>query len=69
MINIRRSCSKYAVQGALEVGATKIVWGIENILKALFCILCNSPARRDNYARDGGLKYFHLGMLVSFVLL
>ena len=48
------SCSQHTVHGTLKQGATKNEWDIDRILKALFWILSDSPARRDDYVREGG---------------
>ena len=68
MINIR-SCSKHTVHGTLKVGATKTEWGIDKILKALFWILSDSPARRDDCVREGGSEVFPLTYIISSLYL
>ena len=61
------SYSQHTVHGALKVGAAKTEWVIDKILKPLFSILSNSPARRDDYARERGSKVFQLRYVISFL--
>ena len=59
------SCNQHTVHDALKVAATKTEWGIGKILKALFWILNDSPARRDDYVREGGSEVFHFRYVIS----
>ena len=46
------SCSQHIVHGALKNGTTITEWSIVKILKAMYWILHDSPARRDVYMKD-----------------
>ena len=59
------SCSQHTV----TIGATKTEWGIDKILKALFWILSDLPARWDDYVREGGSKVFPLRYVISSLYL
>ena len=63
------SCLQHTVHGTLKVGATKTEWGIDKILKTLFWILRDSPARRANYVREGGSEVFPLRYVISSLYL
>ena len=41
-------------------GTSNTEWCIDKILKAMFWILCDSPTRRDGYARESGTEVFPL---------
>ena len=41
------------VHGAFQTGAAKVNWQISKVLKAIFKIFDESPARRDVYLREG----------------
>ena len=46
------SCSQHIIHGAFQNGAPSN-WNIDKILKAMYWILHDSPARRDDYMRVG----------------
>ena len=58
------SSSQHTVHGALKVGETKTEWGIDKVLKALFWILSDSTARRDDYVRERGSELFPLRYVI-----
>ena len=68
VINIG-SCSQHTVDGPLKVGAARTEWGIDKILKALFRILSNPPAGRDNYVRKGVSEVFLVRYVISSLCL
>ena len=53
------SCSQHVVHGALKTGTSNTEWGIDKILKSMFWILCDSPARRDDYLSESGIMFYH----------
>ena len=59
------TCSQHTVHDALKVGVTMTELGTDKSLKALFWILSDSPARRDNYVRQGGSEVFPLRYAIS----
>ena len=48
------SCSQHVVHRALKTGTSNTEWGIDKILKFMFWILCDTPARRDDYLSESG---------------
>ena len=48
------SCSRHVVHGAITTGTSNTEWVIDKILKSMFWILCDSPARRDDYLSESG---------------
>ena len=50
------SCSQHIIHGAFKYGVLQTDWGIHKLLKAMYWILHDSPARRDNYSREGSTK-------------
>ena len=57
------SCSQHTVHGGLKTGIKSVDWNIEKILKAMFWILHDSPARKDDYMREGNTSVFPLRYL------
>ena len=47
------SCSLHILHGAFQTGFTKIDWDIGKILKAMYKLFDESPARRDIYLHEG----------------
>ena len=54
------SCNQHIVHGALKNGTTITEWSIDNILKAMYWILHDSPARIDVYMKEGDTDVFPL---------
>ena len=47
------SCAQHTVHGSFQTGISNTGWDIGRILKAMYYILHDSPARREIYAREG----------------
>ena len=60
------SFSKHSVHGALKMGMKSVDWNVENILKSTLWILHDSPARKDDYMREGQTIVFPLRYLYYF---
>ena len=54
------SCNQHILHGALKTAMNQSAWSVDKILKALYWILHDSPARRDIYASEGGGSVFPL---------
>ena len=52
------SCSLHTVHGAFQTGATKTGWELNKVLKAMYKIFNESPARRDVYLKEGSSSKF-----------
>ena len=53
------SCPHHTVHTAFETGATND-WDVHKILKSMFWLLHDSPARRNIYVTEGGSDVFPL---------
>ena len=51
------SCSLHIVNGAFQTGATTTAWNLKKILKAMWQILHDSPARRDDFVSVSELQH------------
>ena len=60
------ACSKHSVHGALKMGMKSVDWNVENILKSMFWILHDSPAKKGDYMREGQTTVFSLRYLYYF---
>ena len=60
------SCSQHSVHGALKMGMKSVDWNIEKILKSMFWILYDFPARKEDYMRKGQTTVFLLSYLYYF---
>ena len=45
------SCSLHIVSGSLNAGVTKTSWEIDKIMKSMWRLLSDSPAKRDKYLK------------------
>ena len=54
------SCSQHIIHGAFKDGVLQTDWGIHKLLKAMYWILHDSHARRDDYSREGSTNIFSL---------
>ena len=54
------SCGLYVIHGSFQMGAKESGWDIEVLLKALWNIFRDSPARRANYERVADSVVFPL---------
>lgn len=54
------SCSLHILHGAFQTGMSKANWEMSKILKALYKLFNESPARRDVYLREGESTLFPL---------
>ena len=52
------SCLLHTVYGAFQTGATKTGWELNKVLKAMYHIFNESPARRDIYLKEGSSSNF-----------
>ena len=48
------------MHGAFRTGVQKTKWGIDGILKALYNLFPDSPAKREDYKKITGSKVFPL---------
>ena len=54
------SCSLHVVSGALQTGLTATTWKVDKILKSMWRLFYDSPARRSNYIRINTTEVFPL---------
>ena len=59
------SCPQHTIHGAFETGASND-WAVHNILKSMFWLFHDSPARRNVYVKEGGSDIFPLRYMVYF---
>ena len=52
------SCNQHILHGAFQTAIPTSVKNIDKILKSVYWILHNSPARREIYCREGGRDVF-----------
>ena len=53
-------CNQHIFQGALQTAIQSSRWNIVKVLKSLYWILYDSPARREIYRPDSGRDAFPL---------
>ena len=56
LIEIGR-CSLHTIHGAFQTGATKTGWELKKVLKVMYKIFNESPARRNVYLKVGSIKF------------
>ena len=54
------SCRQHIVHAALKTGTTNTEWTLDKILKAMFYVLSDSPARGNDYINRSGTDIFPL---------
>ena len=54
------SCAQHTIHGAFKDGFQKSSWKIDKLLKSIFWLLNDSPARRDVYLTEGNTITFPL---------
>lgn len=54
------SCSQHVVHGTFQNGVTDTTWKTDKILKSMFYLFSESPARRDVYIPTKGNIIFFL---------
>ena len=54
------SCSLHIVHGSFKTGAEKTGWNLKALLKGLFQILHDTPARREDYKKVTGRNKYPL---------
>ena len=59
------SCSSHILHGAFQTGIQKTGWNMGKVLRAVFKIFDESPARRDVYLQDGTSEKFPLKLCVT----
>ena len=52
------SCAQLSVHDSLKHGFQKSTWNMDKLLKSIFWILHDSPARRDVYLQEGSTDKF-----------
>ena len=57
------SCAQHAVHGSLKNGFQKSTWNMNKLLKCIFWILHDSPARRDFYLQEWNTDKFPLRLV------
>ena len=57
------SCAQHIVHGSLKNGFQKSKWNMDKLLKSIFWILIDSPARCDFYLQEGDTDKFPLGLV------
>ena len=62
-------CQLHAMYGGFQTGAVKSAWNVHKILKAVWQILHDSPARRDDYISVTGSSSFIFQGSLLFQLL
>ena len=62
------SCAQHTVHGGFQTGSTNTEWDIDKIMKSMFSILHDSPARREIYSNDGETVRFPLRLVYVFFL-
>ena len=54
------SCAQHTVHGSLKNGLQKSTWNMDKLMKSIFWILHDSPARCDVYLQEGDTDKFPL---------
>ena len=54
------SCSQHVLHGVFKNGVTVTKWDLGKILKSMFYLFHDSPARKDIYMREGETDVFPL---------
>ena len=54
------SCGLHVVHGAFKTGAQSTGWNVDTLLRALYYLFADSPARREEYTSASGSKQFPL---------
>ena len=63
------SCSQYTIHNVFKNNTLQIIWNVHKLLKAMYWILHDSPARRDdNLQEDSVLKYSFCGLILYLIL-
>ena len=57
------SCAQHTISGSLKNGFQKSTWNMDKLLKSIFWILHDSPARRDVYLQEGNTDKFPLRLV------
>ena len=57
MLNIG-SCTQHVIHGAFQTGSSKTEWQLDKIMKAMFSLFKDSPARRDVFKSVTGTDIF-----------
>ena len=52
------SCAQHIIHGTLKEGIHKIVWNLDKLLKALFWLFIDYPARQEAYLFEGDTDKF-----------
>ena len=61
------SCSQHIIHGALQTGTTSTKWNIDKLMKAMYWILHDSPARRNIYVTKGETDVLPLRYIMFFL--
>ena len=54
------SCSLHIINGAFQTGVTDTAWNLKKILKAMWQIFDDSPARRDDFVSETDTNVYPL---------
>ena len=55
--------AQHTVHGSLKNGFQNSIWNMDKLLKSIFWILHDSPARRDVYLQEGDTDKFPLRLV------
>ena len=64
LINIG-SCSLHVIHGTFKTGVEATNWNIKKTLRGAFCILHDSPARREDYESVTGCSKYPLNFCAT----
>ena len=59
MLNIG-SCAQHVIHGAFQIGSSKTEWQLNKIMKVMFSLFQDFPARRDVFKSVTGTDIFPL---------
>ena len=59
MLNIG-SCAQHVIHGAFQIGSSKTEWQLNKIMKVMFSLFKDFPARRDVFKSVTGTDIFPL---------
>ena len=54
------SCAQHVIHGAFQTGSSKIEWQLDKVMKAMFSLFKDSPARQDVFKSVTGTDIFPL---------
>ena len=62
------SCAQDVVHGAFQTGSSNRGWNLEKILKGMFYLFQDSPARRETFKTVSGTDFLYGSIKNPFIL-